>query len=192
MRSNIALLAAASALIVAAPSVANAAPVCKLVEDAADDAAINPALGSVLKARALDIRSVDVASGKTTVVVVLRLASTKMADDPITMQGVQWNAAFTLGGDTHRFTHKISNSGQVTDTAKAGETAISGVKVTVGADNVTWTMPRASLRKLKKKATFTGFFGDTSTTGAFDLAPDSGYGSTKTYVDGTPSCVKPK
>lgn len=192
MRSRTVLLSAATALLVAAPTVASAAPVCKLVEDAADDAALNPALGSVLKARALDIRSMDVATGKSTVVVVLRLASTKIADDPITMQGLQWNAAFTLGGETVRFSRKVSNSGATTDTAKAGEAAIAGVKVTVGADNVTWTMPRTSLRKLKKKASLSGFFANTSTFGAFDQAPDTGYGSTRTYIDGTPSCVKAK
>ncbi|HVF03457.1 MAG TPA: hypothetical protein VNA20_01330 [Frankiaceae bacterium] len=192
MRSRTVLLSAATALLVAAPTVASAAPVCKLVEDPADDAALNPALGPVLKARALDIRSMDVATGKTTVVVVLRLASTKIADDPMTMQGVEWHASFTLAGETVRFSRKITNAGAVTDTAKAGETALSGVKVTVTGDSITWTTPRSSLRKLKKKATLSGFFADTTTNGAFDLAPNTGYGSTRTYTDRAASCVKAK
>lgn len=190
MRSRVVLLAAA--FLVAVPISASAAPVCKLVEDKAGDASPSSLTSSVIDYKALDIRSFDVATGKKSLVVVLRLASTNKADHQVTdTAGLTWTATFRINDTDHRFTRKLNGSGQATDTATSGGQAINGVKVAVTQDAVTWTVPRGNVPSLRKAgATITGFYASASTTGGTDQAPDDGRGSGKVYKDKQASCVR--
>lgn len=190
MRSRVLLLA--TAFLVAAPLSASAAPVCKLVEDKADDASTSSLTTGVIAYKALDIRSFDVATGNKSLVAVLRLASTNKADHPVTdTMGLTWAVTFRINDADYRFTRKLNNSGQATDTASGAGQALSGVKVAVTKDAVTWTVPRGNVPALRKAgATLTGFYASASTVGGIDQAPDDGRGSGKIYKDKQASCVR--
>lgn len=191
MRTRSLLLAAVAALL-AVPSAASAAPVCNLVKDKANDAYIGHSVSGT-SATALDIRSVDVATGKKTLVVVMRLATTKTMDDPVSVAGMSWDVSFRIANVDHRFSRRVGPGGNVvSESGSADSKTLDGVKVTVSSTAVTWTVPRANVPKLKSRgATFTNFYGGTSAPGlAYDQAPDGGVISLSRYKDGQASCVK--
>ena len=189
MRLRSVLLSTAAALL-ALPVSAHAATVCNLVKDASSDAGLgSPA--SPVKAPVFDIRSLDVASGKRTFVVVLRMASTKYADEPAARLGMSWDVTFKINGVDHRFSRKLNAAGTITDTATQNGNEIKGLKVSDAGNAITWTVPRSGMPKLKKGAVATGFFSNTSApTATYDMAPDRGIASTARYTDGQKSCVK--
>ncbi|HWL34842.1 MAG TPA: hypothetical protein VNQ77_01490 [Frankiaceae bacterium] len=190
MRRRSMLVAAVTALL-ALPGAASAAT-CNLVTDKANDAYVgHPAAG--VSSKPLDIRSLDVATGKKTLVVVLRVATTKSADDPATAAGMAWDVSFKIAGADYRFSRRVGPGGNVVSEGGNGNgSAVSGVKVAVSGTSITWTVPRSAIPKLKKRgAVFTHFFGGTTTTGlGYDQAPNGGVVSPARYVDGTKSCVK--
>lgn len=190
MRSRVVLLAASAVL--ALPAASHAAPVCNLLVDKVDDASVRPEAASVYKNKPLDIRSFDVATGKKTLVAVLRVGSTKPADDPITSAaGLTWTVNFTVKESKYAFSRKLDGSGKPTDTATADGAPLSGVSVAMTGDTITWTAPRAAISKLRGSGVkIGGFFVRASTPGVFDQAPDTGYASENTYADGAKSCVK--
>jgi hypothetical protein len=186
------LLVAAVAALLALPGAASAATSCNLVTDKAGDGYVGHPLGGV-SSKALDIRGVDVATGKKTLVVVLRMATTKTADDPATAAGMAWDVSFKIAGTDHRFSRRVGPGGTVvSEGGSTNGTTLSGVKVAVSGTVITWTVPRSAVAALKKRgAAFTHFFGATTATGlGYDQAPNGGVVSPARYVDGTRSCVK--
>lgn len=186
------LLSVAVAALLALPGAASAATACNLVTDKAGDAYIGHSLGGV-SSKPLDIRGIDVATGTKTLVVVLRMTTTKTADDPATAAGMAWDVSFKIAGADHRFSRRVGPGGNVVSeggTANGG--ALSGVKVTVSGTSITWTVPRSAIAKLKKRgAAFTHFFAGTTATGlGYDQAPNGGVVSPARYTDGTRSCVR--
>lgn len=189
MRVRPVLLSAAAALL-ALPGAAHAATSCNLVKDAAGDAGLgNPS--SPVKSAAFDIRGLDVASGKRTFVVVLRMATVKHAGEPAATLGMSWDVTFKIGGVDHRFTRRVSPTGDVSASATQNGAGIKGLVVRTDGNAVTWTVPRAGMPRLKKGAVLTGFFSNTSApTATYDQAPDGGVASPARYADRQPSCVK--
>lgn len=189
MRLRTVLLPIAAALL-ALPASAHAVTACNLVKDAPNDAGLgSPA--SPMKAPSFDIRSLDVASGKKTFVVVLRMASTNYADEPAAKLGMSWDVTFKVNDVDHRFSRKINAAGTVTETATQNGSEIKGVKVSTAGNAITWTVPRSGMPKLKKGAVATSFFSNTSApTATYDMAPDRGVASPARYTDGQKSCVK--
>jgi hypothetical protein len=186
------LFVAAVAALLALPGAASAATSCNLVTDKAGDGYVgHPAAG--VDAKSLDIRSLDVATGKKTLVVVLRVATTKAADDPATALGMAWDVSFKIGKADYRFSRRVGPGGNVvSEGATTNGATLSGVKVTVTGTTITWTVPRSSVAALGKRgAAFTSFFGGTTATGlGYDQAPNGGVVSPARYVDGTRSCVR--
>jgi hypothetical protein len=189
VRRTLTLLASAAALVVAAPLAASAKTSCNVVPDKADDTTFVPGAGAVLKTPTVDIRAIDVATGRKTVVLVLRLASTDASTDPIP-DGGSWNASFAIGDVRYDFGRRVTSSGEQSFSATSGGRAIAGVKGAVTGGAVTWTAPRAGIKMLKRGSILTGFTSAASTAGFTDYAPDGGSASTAKYVEGTRSCVK--
>jgi hypothetical protein len=191
MRSRLVAFCAASAALLTLPLSADAGVSCNLVVDKNKDAYVGHSAAGQ-NATALDIKSLDVATGKKTLVIVLRMATTNLASDPVATAGMQWDVTFKIAKADHRFTHKVGPNGMVlSDTANADGAAITGVTVKVAGNTVTWTVPRAKLQKLRGKgAVLSGFYAGTSTPWAFDQAPDGGLPSLSRYTDMAKSCVK--
>ena len=186
--------AALVALLVPATTAWSAKTVCNLVPDKADDTGlIAPAVP--VRTPAHDIRSLDVATGKKTLVVMLRLGSTVQSADPAAGPGMTYNVYFKIGGVDHAFFRRIGPNGQVvSDTATADGKPIAGVTVKADGKALIWTVPRANVSKLNgRNALFTGFYAATASAVGLsgDSAPDNGRSSDAKYVDKTPSCVRP-
>lgn len=191
MKPRSVLLPAVVAALVALPGAASAATACNLVKDAANDAAVgNPA--SPAKTPAFDIRSLDVASGKKTFVVVMRMGTTNLSGDPAATLGMTWNVTFKVADTSLRFNRQVGPNGTVIgESAQANGNPIAGLKVTTAGNAITWTVPRTGVPKLKKGAVVTSFYASTSApTAAYDSAPDNGVASGARYTDGQKSCVK--
>lgn len=188
------LAAVATALLLPATGAWSAKTVCNLVPDKADDTGL-VAPSTPVRTPAHDIRSLDVATGRKTMVVVMRLASTDYGADPAATAGMTYNVFFKIGDGDHAFFRRIGPNGQVvSDTATAGGKAIPGVTVKVDGKSITWTVPRANVPKLKgRNVVLTGFYAATASAIGLsgDSAPDGGRASGAQYVDKTASCVRP-
>lgn len=185
------VLVAAVAAALTLPSSASGAAVCHLVRDGAKDTTLASPLTAV-SGSSVDIRSVDVATGAKTLVVVLRLGSSNVAADPAATLGLTWDVMFRIGNAGHRFGRRLGPGGVVLgDTATAAGKPIAGVKTKVAGNAVTWTVPRSAVPKLRGRgAVLTGFYASTWTPLlTYDQAPDSGSGG-GSYTDRQRSCVK--
>jgi hypothetical protein len=183
------LLAAGLAVSVVHPSAA-AQPVCMIERDAAGDGHLRGA--NAVTSPSLDILSLDVATGKNTVVAVLRLDTT--TPDTITKPSLTYDVSFTINGSPgYGFTLTRSDRAGVLDTKSATARAHNATlrtlpTVVITPTTVTFTLPRAAFDDLKKPgAVITGITGQSAMTGGgADVA-----GGTSTYKDRTPSCLKP-
>ncbi|HWL36148.1 MAG TPA: hypothetical protein VNQ77_08125 [Frankiaceae bacterium] len=173
-------LAALLALTVATPSHATT---CNLLVDQRGDGRSTIIPG--MESDQLDILSADIASGSTTVVVVLRVAS--LDPDPRMSGGVKWAVGWALAptGPHYGVTlRRPTLSGTYVADA-------SGIPVTYAVDvpaaTITWTLPRTSFPELATPGTATFQRITASTSPLFanaDAAATHG-----TYLDQTPSCV---
>jgi hypothetical protein len=190
---NVVVLCASAAALLAPAVPASGKAVCNLVSDKPGDAVLGLG-GQGAPAPAFDILSYDVATGKQTLVAVLRLKSTDAKADNAAALGIAWTVTFHVGDKSYSFEHRLgpqASGGAVTDTANVDGAPLAGVKVTVAPGAITWTVPRASITPLKaKNAYVTGFFSQASSSLSHDWAPDSGTGSGVRYPDRAASCVK--
>jgi hypothetical protein len=190
---HVLLCAAAAALIAPALPAASGKAVCNLVSDKPGDAVVGFA-GQGAPAPAFDILSYDVATGKRTLVAVLRLKSTDAKADNAAALGIGWTVSFHVGDKSYSFEHRLgpqASGGAVTDTASVDGQPLAGVKVSVAPGTISWTVPRASVTPLKaKNAYVTGLFSQATSSLSHDWAPDSGTGSGVRYPDRAASCVK--
>lgn len=133
----------------------------------------------------VDIRSGDLASGPTTVAVVLRLRD--LDDLPTLLLGVRWTFGWTIDGTPYaaRFDLPVASPHTATFTGPSGTVVVpaSADRIT---DDIRWTIPRGLLPDLATpKRTFRdihaytqvlGVTADTATTPA-------------TYIDQTAGCI---
>lgn len=161
---------------------------CNLLTDPANDftATAMPAD----KSPALDIIGGEFATGKTTVVAVLKLAGTNVSttSDPWAELGYEWTFGMqsTLG-QTYSFSASTSLGNPIKGSAAVDNAAVSGVKFTV--DNTkhtfTWTFNRTAAPNLSRpKNVFHAFFAyskmlsdsadSTAGTPPTDIYPDKG------------------
>jgi hypothetical protein len=168
-----ALLAATAAPVAAAPKKAphSSNVVCNLI--------VSPR-SAVRAAPSLDILSGDVATGKHTLVAVLRVDTG--SPDPATVAGGQWDFGFTIQGVAYGL-HYANGTGSL----RGGDgTQPARVKATFTPGLVTWVVDRSAFPGLRRpKAVLTRIYGTTGTTvGTVDSATTQ-----RPYVDRTPSCV---
>ncbi|HEX8004081.1 MAG TPA: hypothetical protein VF519_15440 [Mycobacteriales bacterium] len=193
-RLAVAAAAAVAASLTAVP--AHAAKVlCLQLTDPEGDGSI---LGTVPQSQdALDIVSGDIATGRKNVVAVLRMKSLN-ADTPL--GGRQYQFAFTAGGVTYTLTHTVNLDGTTRGSLGdgTGTTPVDAV-VDASSGSVTWTVPRKAVAALKTSgAKISGLTGKASYSvamqvpgGTYDSATPSDLAeSGKTYVDGTPTCLR--
>jgi hypothetical protein len=160
-------------------------PVCNLLTDPVGD--VTNAGGEVA-----DIVSGDVASGETTVVVVLRLRSLDPSAGPA--QGSTWRFAFGLGTRTYEFEASRGPTGEtassLTATEPGGTPQQIPVTLTFSGSYLEWEAARAALPDLATSTTFRDLTATTfSGTGTTALAADA-TSATATYEDRHPSCLK--
>lgn len=155
-------------------------PVCNLLVDPVGDG------GGVLKSKALDFTGADVATGKKTVVGVIRVVSTATANDPDLLLGASWTLNFSVKGVKYSFTR----------TRAAGTAArytygfSNGTTPTVveSPTEIRFTVPRSTVPELKKANMVLDTIAVTSQI--FTNGGESGT-TPRTYRDLTPSCLKP-
>lgn len=186
-RAVLATLAVTLSLTTAA-SAAVAKPLCLLITDETGDGH-SQSMG-FLSSDALDIVSGDVATGKKTVVGVLRLKTTNVSStDTAGYFGFVWNLNFEVGGTKYSFERRrTGTSGAYIDEFQVG-TSTSAVKPTVKQDgtSITWTVPRSAVSNLKKpKQVLKSIRGGTKVFGGNADTADG----VKTYPDLAKSCVK--
>lgn len=177
-------------LAVAAPHAGAAAKrkpptLCNLLVDDKGDGHAQTG-GVLLSSPALDITGADVASGKKTVVGVLRIAALKTSNDPGTILGATWNLNFTVRGTTYNFQrHRAGGTAGTYDYSFTG-----GVTPTVkeSGNEVWFTVARSAIPELKKPKPVFETISVSSTT--FVTNADAG-STTKTYPDLAPSCLRP-
>ncbi len=163
-------------------------PMCKMITDPDNDGGMKPA-GFIVKSDAAEITGGDVASGKKTVVGLLRVKSTSISGDTWGNLGVTVNLSFVVQGATYTFSRSYSGS-SVTNRFKgaAGWTDLPASQVKVTGTEIRWTVPRSAVPGLKKpRQTFSGISASSTINGTgADAAP-----TTKKIGDQYPSCLKP-
>jgi hypothetical protein len=179
------LAATASPAIAAKPKPVRA--VCNLFADGEGDGKL--AAAPVVTSPALDIVGGDVATGRSTVVALLRLKSTDTSNDTWAKAlTYQWQLFFTVATSRVVFTRTVSRGSYDDSFTVRGVTGAAGdLKVVMDATSIRWTIPRKVLGTLRPKAVFSGITGATSGTGSNG---DYG-GNATTYTDLTPSCLRP-
>jgi hypothetical protein len=195
------VLAALAALALPLAATGAAASGCPLVPDEAGDGHLTVAatgawlLPQAFESDDLDLLSVDLASGPTTVVAVVRVAS--LAPDAWTAAGVDWDARWHLGDTYYLLSAHRDHAGAYRATLFVTEpgtnpAALPAPALTVDATaaTLTFVLPRSSVAALATDDTFAGL------SAASWFAPDgraftnADVATTRdTYVDRTPGCV---
>ena len=199
VRSVFAVIAAVALIAGPAAGAATKKPVkkppvktyCNLLVDPSGDGTVVPGVTS----KGLDIIGGDLATGKKTMVAVLRLSDTNfsMSHDPWSTLEYAWSFAVSSSyGQTYAFTAKY-NSGKLTYGAAVDNAGISVAKFTVNPSNntFTWVVNRSVDKTLTRKNTvFNAFRGGSMANGSTsDTAPDQPTPLSITYPDKAPSCV---
>ena len=182
-------LALAAALATTAPA---GAAGCPLVPDVAGDAIVATL---DMYSPNLDLVGVDVASGPTTVVAVIRVVS--LDPDLATTTGAQWSVGWRIDGVQH-MVHALRDA---TGTWKYGKirggNPVTPYSVTADIPNatITLTIPRTAFPALATPGkTFTSITGTSNARLAtpallWNFSADTAAAPTTTYVDGTTGCV---
>jgi hypothetical protein len=158
---------------------------CPLLTDAAGDGVHK---ATTLRSPMLDLLSGDLASGHSTVVVALRVASLDLQSEPLRHLDPAWGFAFGLGEGNYGF--RLTYDG-ASDTWLAGLHGPGGpapVTATVSGDTITWTAPRSAFPELGEpgRETFAELAAISWLAGG---NADSMLGAGATYADRSPGCV---
>lgn len=189
MRTRLVLTCSLALSLAAAGAPAFAAkakpPVCRLVVDAKGDGHPQPA--PALKSNALDITGADVATGKKTVVAVLRVVDTDTANDPLARMGMEWSVNFSVKGTTYSFQRR-----RTAGLAEGYRYTFNGLSLDAKAvretkTEIRWTVARSAVPELKKAKLALENLAATSRWFTFNGDAAT---STKKYADLTPSCLK--
>lgn len=199
MRARSVLAVIAAIALVAAPAAGATAkkkpPVktyCNLLTDPPGDGTVVPGVTS----KGLDILSGDLATGKKTMVAVLRLADTDFSQshDPWSTFEYAWSFATTSSyGQSYSFTAKY-NSGTLTWGAAVDNAPVTVTRFTRDQKNntFTWVINRSVDKTLTRKNTiFRDFRGQSDAFGSnsSDSAPNNQAMMKSTYPDLGHSCV---
>ena len=193
--------------LTALPLVATATPAhaltCPLIADATGDATTLGRFGPLQEpypplvvglptSRNADIVRADVASGATTVVVQMQVAS--LDPDLFTLLGPEWFVAWDIGTNSYAVSTRQSGFGQpgYITAFRLNDTSAGSVTFTVddANDTVTWTIDRSLLPDLATPgATFSYIHAGTKVfSGSTDFAPDWPV-EPPDYVDQAPACI---
>lgn len=197
---RLAALVVLAASFVAVPAVSAAPKVaCLQVTDETGDAHLGApnVPSSPVNFDSLDIVSADIASGAKNVVVAIRLKS--LGAEPSTTGGSVYTFQWSSGGATHALSYRTFVDGPPTASYYPDGSSANAVAVTGAADpgtaTIVMSMPRKLDPALKVKGTKLSAFlvqayfavnragGQTAST--VDVA-EAG----RSYVDGTPTCLK--
>ena len=141
--------------------------------------------GFLLNSPQLDILSADVATGPTTLVAVLRLASLTGTD--ATALAARWSVSFQINGHPHTVVARRDANGDYT---AAGGNALALAPVALAVDaaaaTLTFTVPRGAVAELATPGVTIGPFWAGSVL--WFVSADAAYADT-TYVDQSPGCV---
>ncbi|HEU0130017.1 MAG TPA: hypothetical protein VFQ85_03380 [Mycobacteriales bacterium] len=178
---------AASLTATADAATAKKKPVCNLITDGTGDGGNR--VTRAPSSDALDIVGGDIATGKGTVVGVLRLKGYNLDSDPAAYLGFNWNLRFTIKGTTYAFTYADGRGAYAGPSAAfmMDSAQIATPTVKVAGNTITWSVKRSAVPGLKKS-------GQTlinlAATSGYDMTSADAASTTKTYPDLYPSCVK--
>lgn len=184
------------ALVLATALSADAAPakkVCNLLKDETGD--WKGGTYSSQGSNALDILSADIATGKSELVVVVRVPTTDVANDNWRkLGGYGWMFSANLGGVDYQFDYEID--GMFGNNEETASVVVGNTKpkftFTREPTQLVWKVKRSELASLNRRsgqyfnaiASASYSWGGTADTATAD-------GNTR-YVDKTPSCVVAK
>jgi hypothetical protein len=184
-------MASAPAVAKAKPKPKPPKPVCNLITDETNDSG-----GLYKSSKALDVTSADVATGKKTLVAVVRVQTTDMSNDTWAPVGYSWFFGWTIVGTKYAVSARRSfSSADMAFTYKfqwtIGTTTIdwpsSWAKPTIDKTSYKFVVPRSAIPGLKKSKQV---LVDLQTgSGAFGGNADQASSAAK-YPDLYPSCVK--
>lgn len=158
-------------------------PVCNLIVDAKGDG--HSTVFPMVESPTLDITGGDVATGKKTLVGVLRVASTDGSNDNWAKLGMRVSLQFTIMGTSYNFERR-----RKAGTAENYEYTFSGGPVLKGSatkNSITWVIDRKTIPNLAKKNIVIS--GLSASSDPFSGNADAA-SSPKKYADKYPSCVK--
>ena len=193
-----ALAALAAAALALPAQAATSGTLCLQITDATGDSSFN---GAPLAPASLDILSADIATGAQNLVAVLRLKS--LTAEPYQATGTSYSFEFTLGGAAQKLGYAVSATGTSIATytpAGLGSDVPAKATLDTAAATITWTVPRKSVAGLKTKgAKLTGlgvsaspavFVESGGSSFSFVGNPADTASTSKSYTDGTKTCVK--
>ena len=164
---------------------------CNLLVDPAGDGDIAPGVND----KGIDILGGDLATGKKTMVAVLRLADTNysVSHDPWTLTGFHWSfQAVSSYGQNYGFSAN-EYMGTVTGSATVDNAAVTLKSFTIDTvhNTFTWVLDRSVDKTLTRKGTiFRGFSGQSMRlSSTADAAPNNAATMKATYPDQGLSCV---
>jgi hypothetical protein len=153
------------------------------------------AAAPVVSSKALDIVSGDIATGPTTMVAVLRLASTDMSpsSDRFANSGYDWDFSTTSSlGQIYAFYVLRSLTGKMTASVKVddADVAASNFSFAIVGNTFVWVLKRAASASLARPKNVFGLIQAHShvMSGSADTVDPT----TATYPDKAPSCVAAK
>jgi hypothetical protein len=181
-------LLALAAVLVAAPLTVLGTPAaqagtCPLLVDVAGDALLVPGTPSQPD---LDIRSADIASGATNVVVTLRL--TTLSPSAAGRAPVRWAVGWHFG--TGKYGVSLNRDQNGTYSAFVSNAGGQGsATVDVANASITWTVPRSAFSALSTPGTtFSSITAATQLLGLSTFTADEA-ATSQTYVDQTAGCI---
>ncbi len=180
-----------TALVVAAPAAASAAPrataktVCNLIPDRAGDGGFRAGGDPPLDSPPTDILVADIATGQRTVVATIKVAS--FDTDPQALLGIRYDFFFTVKNSKYRFT--LRRDGQGNETFSFSNGSAQGSKVDTSSKTIRFTTSRRNVKELSKKGQKLTVL--LATTYVERVSSADSAISTTAYVDRTPSCLKP-
>jgi hypothetical protein len=168
-------------------------PLCKIITDESGDGSSRSV--GLISSPALDILSADIATGKKTVVAVLRVATTDVKSDTWIRLGYRWSLSFNIQGINYAFqrqttTDKVSGAVTYSDTYTVGTNAgpmPAGSVTKMDATSYTWTIPRSAVPGLKKPRQV---LNDLQTISYVNGGNADQAATATKYPDQYPSCVK--
>lgn len=164
-------------------------PVCNLLVDDKDDGYATTG-GAVLRSPAMDIHGADIATGKKTVVGVLRLQKADTSMDPVAWLGMTWNLNFKVRGNSYSFERERPFGKNERFEYNAPGPAAPKVKETVTRTHleVRFEIQRSAIPELKKPKAVIENIAVSGTV--FFTNGDAG-STQRDYADLTPSCLRP-
>jgi hypothetical protein len=195
----------ASSTVTVAAARSRPDPVCNLLVDAPGDG--HSTKVSAVSSPALDVLSGDVATGRTSLVAVLRLASTDLSNDVWSNAGYHWKlTARSASGAFYMFRvyYSVPSVDSRTTPPHVGgsmlvEFTVDGTRVPSDASDFkvvgntfVWTIKKSAVSDLARpKNVLSQLQAETLDLAQQDVADSASSDSAARYPVGAPSCVNP-